>query len=55
MISGEQVQKACAELRDELTVQSVRDGKPALIFPLGLDILANTPPICRLLAEKLNA
>jgi hypothetical protein len=48
-ITREKIQKAAAELRDELTVKH----NGALIYPLALDVLATTPALCKLLAEKL--
>lgn len=51
MITAEQIRRAAEELRDELTDLP----KTAMIWPFGLDILANSGPVLQVLAHKLNA
>lgn len=60
MVTRDEMIKACAVLRDELTESSDGDragGSPVSvprIYPLALDVIATTPSLAAALAQKLN-
>lgn len=48
-----QLKRALEEIRDEITAATTHGSGGALVWPLGCDILANSPTILTMLAAKL--
>lgn len=48
-----QLKRALEEIRDEMTDATTHGSGGALVWPLGCDILANSPTILTMLANKL--